>query len=372
MAFDVYAQTPPIPQNKEEAIGNYEARLKAHKAEQAAIEKKKAETQKSLNTTREKLVDLARSIQKNESSIQSLSTQIKEQEVSKDAILSTLEADRLAVSHLILALERIRRVPPEAMIAKPDAPIKTARSAMLMKEIIPALRAKADALKDKLEKLEAIEADLKQKKDKALIASKALKEEQKEMKASVAERERLYANLDKDYKARQQKVKEISERAKTLSELVTRLEDERTRNQRGARRSNKVAALPRMGEKQLPLRGVIQTHYDEADTLGAKSKGLSIEGKAGSLIVSPMGGVVRFAGYFKHYGNMVIIEHENGYHSLIAGFEKIDTVVDQSLLAGEPVGTLYKGSNGKAPTLYFELRRNGKAVNPAKHFADLG
>jgi len=85
-----------------------------------------------------------------------------------------------------------------------------------------------------------------------------------------------------------------------------------------------------------------------------------------------MGGIVRFAGYFKNYGNMLIIEHKNGYHSLIAGLEKIDTVVDQSVSAGEPLGNLYRTDNGKPPTLYFELRHKGKAINPARKFTELG
>ena len=86
-----------------------------------------------------------------------------------------------------------------------------------------------------------------------------------------------------------------------------------------------------------------------------------------------MGGVIRFSGHFKNYGNMVIIEHEDGYHSLVAGLEKIDTVVGQNIIAGEPLGLLhYEGSRSDKPVLYYELRYNGKAVNPAKKFSDLG
>ena len=117
---------------------------------------------------------------------------------------------------------------------------------------------------------------------------------------------------------------------------------------------------------------MIKTRYNEEDDFGAKSKGVSIEGYGGALIVAPMGGVIRFAGYFKNYGNMLIIEHKNGYHSLVAGLEKIDTVVDQSVVAGEPLGHLYQSKSGNPPTLYFELRHKGKAIDPARKFSDLG
>ena len=116
---------------------------------------------------------------------------------------------------------------------------------------------------------------------------------------------------------------------------------------------------------------MIKTRYNEEDDFGAKSKGVSIEGYGGALIVAPMGGVIRFAGYFKNYGNMLIIEHKNGYHSLVAGLENIDTVVGQAVNAGEPLGVLHKSSSGQKPVLYYELRQNGKPVNPTKKFGDL-
>ena len=71
-------------------------------------------------------------------------------------------------------------------------------------------------------------------------------------------------------------------------------------------------------------------------------------------------------------GNMVILEHKNGYHSLIAGLKKIDTVVGQTVSAGEPLGFLDRGGEGRKPSVYYELRRNGEPVNPALKFADLG
>jgi len=126
---------------------------------------------------------------------------------------------------------------------------------------------------------------------------------------------------------------------------------------------------PKAGKARLPMTGEIVTGFNAPDAFGAPSKGLDIAGREGALVVAPMGGIVRFAGYFKNYGNMIIVEHEKGYHSLIAGLKKIDTVVGQSLSAGEPVGTLHGSSSGDKPVLYYELRYNGKPVNPSQKLA---
>ena len=72
--------------------------------------------------------------------------------------------------------------------------------------------------------------------------------------------------------------------------------------------------------------------------------------------------VMLFAGPFRGYGQLVIIEHGDGYHTLLAGLGRLDTSVGQSLLAGEPVGIMVAQTQ---PTLYIELRKNGQPINPA-------
>src|SRR5690606_23504711 len=107
------------------------------------------------------------------------------------------------------------------------------------------------------------------------------------------------------------------------------------------------------------------------DDIGAKSEGIRIEARNGALVVAPLGGIVRYSGDFRNYGKMVIIEHKNGYHSLVAGLARIDTVEGQSLEAGEPLGVLAT-QNGQKPVLYYELRLNGQSVDPARKIGDLG
>ena len=80
-----------------------------------------------------------------------------------------------------------------------------------------------------------------------------------------------------------------------------------------------------------------------------------------------MGGVVEFAGPFKSYGNIILIKHNHKYHSLVAGLEKISSVVGQSVEAGEPLGQMGKNmSDGRPPNLYYELRHRGQPINPSR------
>ena len=115
----------------------------------------------------------------------------------------------------------------------------------------------------------------------------------------------------------------------------------------------------------------MRIRYGQQDEIGATSQGIRIEARSGAMVVAPMGGIVRYAGPFKSYGNIVLLEHKNNYHSLIAGLGRIDTVVGQSVDSGEPVGNLGTQA-GDRPVLYYELRLNGEPINPARKFSDLG
>jgi len=119
------------------------------------------------------------------------------------------------------------------------------------------------------------------------------------------------------------------------------------------------------GKLLLPAKGKIVQAYGALTEGGLQAKGLTIETRSGAQVITPSDGVVLFAGPFKSYGNLIIVEHVGGYHSLIAGLEEMYPSVGQNVLSQEPVG---KMSDKKAPRLYVELRKDGQPINPEKWF----
>lgn len=357
-----------------ESAAQLESRLRAERQQKEELASQMEALENELEQTRAKMVGIAKDVQKNESRLQKLETRIAENEKQQEEIQKTLEQDRSQISRLILALERIRRVPPEALIARPGAPLQTAQSAMLMSNIIPRLHRHAETLRQNLETLDKVSEELKEDRREALNAAEDLKTEQNKLSSLVEKREQLYASTREDYEEREAAVREISQKAESLRDLVARLdaEEKRKEQQRNLQQQAVLKTpVPKAGQPQLPVSGMITIGYNQPDEFGAESKGLTIEGRSGALVVAPMGGTVRFAGPFKRYGNMVILEHQGGYHSLIAGLEKIDTVVGTNVSAGEPLGLLHHASNGSKPKLYFELRHKGQPVNPSTKFSGL-
>ena len=142
-----------------------------------------------------------------------------------------------------------------------------------------------------------------------------------------------------------------------------------------------MGALPLLNGVILPSGGDVVGRYGQTDRFGGVSRGISLAVSAGAPIVAPLDGAVRFAGNLRGYGRVLILEHRDGYHSVIAGVGRIDVAADQQVLAGEPIAATPDGGspvdvygdaavrasyNGRndAPILYFEVRHNGRPIDP--------
>ncbi len=129
-----------------------------------------------------------------------------------------------------------------------------------------------------------------------------------------------------------------------------------------------VRAFPASPEKAslvMPARGRLTGLFGESaeSDAGELSQGVSIETRALAQVVAPYDGRIAYAGAFRRYGQILIIEHGGRYHTLLAGLSQVYAVEGQWVLAGEPIGTM--GDGGEAtPTLYLELRQSGQPINP--------
>lgn len=372
---------PPVPESKKAALNKMQEDLQKFSKQQMSLEEKIEKIEGDLKSTRKQLVKTSRLIQSNEKELLRLENQIKEREDEKAVLMEKLLNDRHQIGKLIMAMRKIEEVPPEAIIIRPGAPLKTAQSAMIMEDIVERLKVRTKSLNDDIERLQQISEELLQKRSKVAEASNILEADYKKLAGLIAQKQDVFSESHKDLKAQQQEVTRISLQSNSMKDLLKNLEDEREEaRQRELAKAVSMgkpsfripSAIPSQdGGTRLPLSGIIRVGYGQTDHLDAQSQGLWIEGRAGALIVAPMSGVIRYAGPFKNYGNIVIVEHKKGYHSLIAGLEKVDTLVGHSVVAGEPLGILARNAASDTPMLYYELRRGGRAVDPAEKFSDL-
>lgn len=373
LPHDGYAADVPVPQNKTKNLNVVEKQLDHAKNQSKDLEQKLGDSEKKLEETRRKVISLAAQTQSSEQKLELLQKRIASNENEKSDIEARLLEDQDSMGDLVAGLIRMRRIPPEALIVKPGAPLETAQSALLLRNILPAVQSRAGQLSIDLDRLTVIEKQLEDDLRDAELARANLIKQRTAMRTLLAQREALYETVHSDYIITKETVKRLSDEAKTLRELLAKLEEER--QQKLAQQSisrRKVTSLPGLGKAQIPVSGVIKTAYGEKDDIGATAKGITILAQNAALVVAPMGGIVRFADKFKNHGTLVIIQHKDGYHSLIGGLGSLNVFIGQEVKAGEPIGQLPNNpSRTDNPGLYYELRYKKKPVNPTKKIAGL-
>ena len=236
-----------------------------------------------------------------------------------------------------LEIEKKRR---EQEAAERAAAEKAAHEAELAAERA-AREAQAQALKAQKEAEAAAARAAKQKHEIEMAEAR---------KAKEAEREAQLAA-----QAAEQKAKAAARDAAIAAARIA--QDQKEKEQRANRPFSRA-----QGDMPFPARGKIVVRFGQSDEQQALSKGISIETRENAQVVAPYNGQIVFAGPFRGYGLLLIIEHGEGYHTLLAGMSRIDGSVGQRLATGEPVGVM--GQAETKPLLYVEFRHNGQPVNP--------
>ena len=156
--------------------------------------------------------------------------------------------------------------------------------------------------------------------------------------------------------ALQKKLRELSARAKNISELSAGVG------------SSEMSSDARLSIRKLnqPVRGRVVVRFGEKTALGLKSDGWRIRTSSEALVTAPADGVVKFADGFKGFGRVIIISHKNGYNTVMTNLGAIDVVVGQEVLGGEPIGRMDANKN----EMYLEVRRGNSAVDPARLFKE--
>ena len=140
-----------------------------------------------------------------------------------------------------------------------------------------------------------------------------------------------------------------------------------------------IAFASAKGVLPLPVNGVRMREFGAPDKLGGSEKGLSIATRAAAQVTSPCDGWVVYAGPFRSYGQLLILNAGGGYHVLLAGMERISVDLGQFVLTGEPVAVMGAGPRIAAlvavgssqPVLYVEFRKDGTPVDPSPWWAQV-
>lgn len=381
----------------ESELEQVEKQLEGDRGRAAALEREQNETAREINNLRREAIAAAKTAQHHEAQLIALEERLKELNEREDLIREELSRRRYAMSGTLAALERLSRNPPQTLLAFPDAPTRMVRSGMLLRVALPRIRDDADRLAAVLGELEGIREETQLQLVSVEMETRELDAEQKRLSAILRRKSTLLRQTEAERREVNRRVTELAKKAKSIRELLAQIEAERLEREAAERKrreelaARQAAALrqrepdwqappdltkpagirpfPATGPITDPTSAKIVMYYGQRNDLGQTERGITYATRPGAQIVAPHDGLIAFAGPFEGYGQILIIEHDGGYHTLLAGLERLDTSVGQWVLAGEPVGVMGDTSLG-ATELYLELRRNGKPINPQRWIAN--
>lgn len=399
------ARADDTPQQKLDAV---EKALQESHARQEQLTQEAAALAAEIAMLRDQSVNAAQAAQQHEASLSQLEERLTTLGADEKRKVDELAEQRDKQSKLLMALVRLAHNPPEEIALAPGDPVDVLRGALLLDAAMRPIQAHTKELSDAIAALAALRDEIAATWQRYSAEHDALVADQLRINTIIAHKADLQQRATKGAAEIGRHQEQLAAAARDLHELIDRLEAERRPHDDNQRRPDDQGsqaaaaatapppAAPLRGSQSLtllvqpppadpakphdirpfgeargrmrvPASGRLVRRYGESDDFGVTSKGLTFATRAAAQVVAPFDGRILFAGPFKGYGEILIIGHGDGYHSLLAGLDRVDGAVGQWLVTGEPVGVMAGGS-GKHH-LYLELRHNNQPINPVPWLA---
>ena len=364
-----------------------------------------ANLEKSTQSIRQALIDSAARRKGLEKQILESEKKLADLGVKEDGIRRSLHERRGLLAEVLAALQRMGRNPPPALLVTPDDALASVRSAILLGAVVPGIRKETDKLAADLASLAALQTASAAEKAGLTATMTDSIEEERRMDLLLAENDKLSRSSAAELQAERKRSEELAGKATSLEGLVASMESEiasvrdaaaaarqaeenrklLTDEQRaqakalaesGVPDKNRIAPAYPFGELraklELPVAGDILRQFGDADGTGHEAMGMTVATNPETVVTAPADGLVVFAGAFRSYGQMIILDAGDGYHLVLSGMDTINTRQGKFVFSGEPLAVMGAKRVASAtalaletdrPTLYIEFRKDGKPVD---------
>lgn len=403
-----------------------QAKLAAERAELEAAEAKRASLAREVETLdaeraelNSKLIGMAEAIQAREVEIAAIEERMGELALQESLVRGSIAQRHVQIAKLLAAMQRMGRDPPPVMVTRRDDALDIVRSAMLLARVYPPLQRHADQLTTELSELTRLKTESEQKTAAFRAETAQLETDRVAIDGLIAEKQTLLATRSAEMGDTQKAIAALAKSVGNLEELIAKADAEirkrrvfaaqpgeadgqppaanlppragsgnvKTAMINPGRIRARIAFAKARGQLQRPVVGRLVRNFGENDDFGSRSEGMVWETADRAQVSAPAEGWVVYAGQFRSYGELLILNVGDGYHIVIAGMARLNVTPGQFVLSGEPVGAmpvatvpterpvaiktgLGEDLSGSKPRLYVVFKRNGQAIDPAPWWAD--
>ena len=325
-------------------------------------------------------------------------------EIDEKKIKASLHERRGMLAEVLAALQRMGRNPPPALLVTPEDALASVRSAILLGAVVPGMRHQTETLLADLAALTKVRQDILAEKDNLNTDMANRLEEERRMDLLIARNQALSERNTADLESERRRAEELAAKANSMDELIVSLESdiasaraaaeasrkaeaERNRMSETEKQKSRELALANPDENRiapavpfselthqlsLPVNGDIVRQFGDDDGTGHPARGMTLVAAPGALVTAPADGHVVYAGKFRSYGQMIILNTGDGFHLVLTGMDQVKTAQGKFVFAGEPLAVMGEKRVASAtalaletdrPTLYIEFRKDGKPVD---------
>jgi septal ring factor EnvC (AmiA/AmiB activator) len=372
-----------------------ESALSVERLEELAAEI--AEVKKDHASITASLIQSAKTEQKLSQDIDDITGRLEALKDQEDGIRRSLSARRGVLAEVLGALQRMGLNPPPAILVRPEDALSSVRSAILLGAVVPELRAETEILLADMKEMMRLSASIDAERERLVASVGEQVAEKERLNLLLQEKQKLQSEAESALADEQRKAEQLAAKASSLKDLIAALEKQAEEKrvaeearlkaeQEKAEREAEIAALPNAnrlpsaapfaslrGQVAMPVAGRMKRRFGAKDGNGGVMLGDTVATQSAAIVTAPADGSVLYAGPFRSYGQLLILDAGDGYHVVLAGMSRINVTLGQSVLAGEPIGAMGEarvadasaaGAN-TAPELYIEFRKDGKPVDPA-------
>jgi murein hydrolase activator len=392
---------PDTIKQREQELEEARAAQKSAAESQAKLKADIAAIGQDSSKFSQQLIDVASRVRSVETSIGDAEGRLHTLDGREAQMRASLDSRQGDIVEVLAALQRAGRRSPPALLIRPEDALQSVRTAMLLGSLVPELRARAEKLAGELGELAAVRKAIGTERDRLAADRDKLKDDQTRLSALVEERQRKQAGIEKDLETEGARAITLSRQVDNLQDLITKMEQDSKSAAKAAasaslqgvpagngkpdpaalrnpnRKSPALAFASAKGIFAFPVNGTKIRDFGGSDGVGGVEKGISLASRAGAQVTTPCDGWVVYAGPFRSYGQLLILNAGGGYHVLVAGMERISVNIGQFVLTGEPVATMGSTSqvasilstNASQPVLYVEFRKDGTPIDSGPWWA---
>lgn len=333
-------------------LSQINAQIKQTEQQNKKLEQRVKTSERDIAKTKKDLVRAADRVSSLEDQRSAMAKKIDELDMQRDKIAREMDNNRERVADAAASVLFVA--------SHPSFDTDNMREYVLMSAVMSGMAERfeeeIERANEQIRELEKIRNARAIEKEKLDRTAKKYGKEKNKLDKLLKTRSAQNEKLKNEQLALQKKLRELSARAKSISELSAGVG------------SSEMSSDSRFSKRKLnlPVRGRVVVRFGEKTALGLKSDGWRVRVRGDALVMAPADGVVKFADSFRGFGRVVIMSHKNGYNTVMTNLGDIDVMLGQEVLAGEPIGRM----NPDKPEMYLEVRRGNNAVDPARLFRE--